>query len=88
MQRLAAMLERAAKGHGGVKLLKLGFQLFVDQQQRPQRAMQVAIAACHNPVDGFFARPGTHRNTLWLSPEQNPWRPARVPVDCVDRSQR
>jgi hypothetical protein len=32
--------------------------------------MQVAIAAGHDPVDGRLTRSGTHRNTLWLSPEQ------------------
>jgi len=63
------MLERPAKSHGRIELLKLRLQLLVDKQQRSKRTVQVAIAASHDPVNGGLTRSGTHRNTLWLSPE-------------------
>ena len=44
MQRAVAVLERAAKGHRRIELLKFGLQMLVNQQQRFQRAPDVAAA--------------------------------------------
>jgi hypothetical protein len=54
VQRVATALERPADYHCRVELRKLGLQLLVDQQQRPQRTMDVAIATGHDLVDGGF----------------------------------
>jgi len=87
MQRVAAPLERSANGYGSVELLKLRFQLLVDQQERPQRAMDVAVAVRHNLLNRSFAWSRTHRIDLQL-PLNKPGRPVRVPVDCVENSER
>src|SRR3974390_2560356 len=47
--------------------------------------MQVAIATGHDLVDGRLTRSGTHRNTSGC-PLNKSSVPARVPVDCVERS--
>src|SRR5689334_1049044 len=87
MQRVGAALEGTTYGHRRVKLLKLRFQLLVDQQERSQRPMDVAVAGGHNLVDRSFARSRIHRIDLQM-PLNKPERPVRVPVDCVDNSER
>jgi len=57
-----------SQGDCGVELLQFGFQVLVDQQQRFQRAVDVAIAAGHDFVDGRFLWSESHRRTLQLSP--------------------
>ena len=54
MQSVAAAPERSANGHCRVELLKFDLQLLVDQQQCPQRTVDVAIATGHDLVDGGF----------------------------------
>src|ERR1022692_2549757 len=61
MQHVVAVLERPAKGDRRVKLLQLRLQMLVHQQQRLQRAADVAAATGHDPVNGGFARFGSHR---------------------------
>jgi hypothetical protein len=45
VQNAGAVLEWPANGHGGIELLQFGLQLLVDQQQRLQRAVQLATIA-------------------------------------------
>src|ERR1019366_4333201 len=54
VQDVAAVLERSAEGDRRVKLLQLRLQLLVDQEERPQRAVDVAIATGYDPVDRRF----------------------------------
>ena len=49
-----------ALGYRRIDLRQLGLQLLVDQQQRLQRAADVAIAGRHDAVDGSFACLGSH----------------------------
>src|ERR1700722_3121101 len=84
MQDVVAALERPAQRHGRIELLQLRLQLLVDQQQRLQRTVDVAIATRHNLVDGSFDRFGTHRKTSNFM-RRKVLAPVRVPVDCVDR---
>ena len=51
MQRGAVRLGQSALDNG-MKLGKLGFKLFVHQQQRLQGAAKVAVTAGDNFVDG------------------------------------
>jgi hypothetical protein len=54
VQRVAAALERPANGYCGVQLRKFGLKMLVDQQQSPQRTVDVAIATGHDLVDRGF----------------------------------
>jgi hypothetical protein len=63
VQRVVAALERPAQGHCRVKLLKLSLQMLVDQQQRFQRTVQVAVTTGDDFVDGGFTWSGTHRKS-------------------------
>src|SRR5206468_11357285 len=45
----------------GIELRQFRFQLLVDQQECLQRPPQVAVAGCHDLVDGCFIQ-GTHWN--------------------------
>jgi hypothetical protein len=44
-----------------VELFKLGLKLLIDQQQRFQRTVDVAIAAGHDFVDGVVVCSESHR---------------------------
>ena len=46
---------------GRVQLLKLGLKLLIDQQQRLQRTVDVAIAAGNNFVDRVIVCSESHR---------------------------
>src|SRR5437773_9845549 len=67
VQRVAAAFPGRSHGDCGVELLQFGLQLLVDQQQRFQRAVDVAIAAGHDLVDGGFIWSASPRKTLQLS---------------------
>ena len=54
MQGVAATPEGPVKGRSRVKLLKLRFQVFVDQQEGLQRTEHVAAATRYDFVDGGF----------------------------------
>jgi hypothetical protein len=60
MQGVGAPFERPAKGHSRIKLNKLRFQLLVDEEQRSQRTVDVAVTTSHDPLDGNFAGSRTH----------------------------
>jgi hypothetical protein len=55
-------------GKGRVKLLNLGFQMLVEQQQHFKRAVDVAVASCNDLVD---------RSHL-ISPELHIRSPVRI----------
>ena len=52
MQNIAAAFGGRAVSGGRVELPKFGFQLFIDKQQRFQRAPDVAVATGYDIVDG------------------------------------
>src|SRR6266404_551496 len=85
VQRVGAVLERSANGDRRIELLKLGFQLLVDQQQRLQRAMDVAVATGHDPVDRGFIRSGIHRKSSNCARNKSS-APNLFPVDNVESS--
>lgn len=55
MQSVAAAFQWQAVGHCSVKLRQLDLELLIDEKEGLQRAAEVAIAGCHDPVDGGFA---------------------------------
>jgi vacuolar-type H+-ATPase subunit E/Vma4 len=63
MQRVIAVLERPAQGDRRVELHKFGLQLLVDEQQRLQRTVDVAVATGHDFVDRGVILPGSHRKS-------------------------
>jgi len=52
MQDAIAAFGEAVMGRRGVELGNLGFQVLVDQEQRLQRAAEIAIAIRHDLIDG------------------------------------
>src|SRR5580692_1676634 len=77
VQDVVAALERPAKGHRRVELLQLRLELLVDQKQRLQRAVDIAIAVRHDLVDGRFDRSETHRK-----PSNSPRDKSLTPDQC------
>jgi hypothetical protein len=59
-----------------VELLKFGLELLIDEEQRSQRTVDVAIAAGHDFVDGGVICSESHRILLM------------VRVDNFDEAQR
>ena len=55
MQDGAAARGKAASGRCGVSPCKLGLEMLVDQEQRPHRTAQVAIATRDDFVDRSVA---------------------------------
>jgi hypothetical protein len=64
VQYVIATLGDAILRGCGVKLSDLGFEMLVDKQECLQRTAQVAIATCHDLVDGSFVRSESHRSLL------------------------
>ena len=54
MQRVAAAFGKAMMLGSCIELRNLGLEMLVDQQQRPQRAAKIAIAARHDFIDRGF----------------------------------
>src|SRR5260370_27760333 len=63
VQSVAAASQGRSQGDCGIEVLQFGLELLVDQQQRLQRAVDVAIAAGHDFVDGRFLWSESHRRT-------------------------
>jgi|SRR5579871_3692276 len=64
MQRaVPTLVDAVMRGHR-VKLRDLRFKMFVDKQQRLQRAAQVAVATGDDLVDRRFIRSDTHPTLL------------------------
>jgi hypothetical protein len=48
---MVAALGKTLVSGGGIKLGEFGFEMLIDQEQRPYRASQVAAAACDDLID-------------------------------------
>src|SRR3979490_936365 len=71
MQNVAAAHGQSAVRDRGIELLQFGLELFIDQQQRFQRAADIAVAGRHDLVDGGLAWIGNHLKALQMSPWDN-----------------
>ena len=78
VQRVAAALDETVMRGRRIEFCDLGFEMFVDKQQRPQRATQVAVATCHDFVDRSFTRSETHSKT----PSHCPFGITLRPIRC------
>src|SRR4051794_38974407 len=83
VQNVVAALSQAVIGGRGVELRKLGFEMLIDQEQRPHRTAQITVAARDDLVDRGVVRSQTHRNIL-RSNQNNPADRSRVRVDSVE----
>jgi hypothetical protein len=61
---LEALPIRRGDGNSRIKLMQLGFQMLVDEEQSLERSVQVAVASCHDFVDRNIGTSGGHTNPL------------------------
>src|ERR1700682_4206377 len=64
MQNVAAARGQSAVRDHGIELLQFGLELFIDQQQRFQRAADIAVAGRDDLVGGGLAWIGNHLKAL------------------------
>ena len=68
VQRAATAFADAVVRGRGIELRDLGLEMLVDQQQRLQRAADIAVAPRDDLVDRRFTRPETHSKPLPIVP--------------------